>query len=190
MGMQDAERYPAETLDQWHDWLARNHATSTGVWLVSWRPATGRPRLDYDASIREALCWGWIDGQSKPLDDQRTMLWFAPRRPTSTWAGTNKARVAELIAQGRMQPAGLAAIDLAKANGMWTVLDGPEALIVPDDLRIRLDADPVLATEWERCPKSVRKQALGAIALAKRPETRAARIEAIITKLANGERPA
>jgi uncharacterized protein YdeI (YjbR/CyaY-like superfamily) len=189
MRASDAERLLIEDAVAWHEWLAEHHQRSTGVWVVLWRPASGRPRPSYDELIREALCWGWIDGQSKPLDSERSMLWFTGRKPTSVWSATNKARVAELEAQGRLQPAGIAQIERAKADGRWTVLESAEALIEPAELAAALDADPSARRYWDGLTPGVRKQALSWIAIAKRPETRAARIAQIATRAGQGERP-
>jgi uncharacterized protein YdeI (YjbR/CyaY-like superfamily) len=190
MGKMDtAARVPVETAEQWRAWLTEHAASSDGVWVVLWRPATRRPRIDYDTAICEALCFGWVDGQSKPLDDERSMLWFAPRSPRSAWAATNKARVARLIAAGRMRPAGQRLIDLAHENGMWTVLDGPEAGLEPPDLTRSLDAAPGARAHWEGWTPGVRKAALTSIALARRPETRAARIARVVSDAASGVGP-
>jgi uncharacterized protein YdeI (YjbR/CyaY-like superfamily) len=117
------------------------------------------------------------------------MLWFTPRRANSPWAATNKRRVQRLEEEGRMHPAGRRAIEAAKRNGMWTVLDGPENLIEPPELTAALDADPAARANWDAFPASVRKFALSGVALAKRPETRTSRIARIVDKSARGERP-
>lgn len=189
MSIADAERFQPANLAQWRDWLAAHHTRSEGVWLVTGRRGSGVPQLPYEELVREALCWGWIDGQAKVLDDQRGMQWMAPRKPNSPWAASNKARVADLEREGRLQPAGIAEIERAKANGMWTVFDSVDALVEPVELAAALDADPAARAAWEGFPPSVRKQALGAIALARRPETRATRIAAIVARAARGERP-
>ena len=188
--MDDAPRVHVETVDDWRTWLDEHSESSDGAWMVMWRPVTGRSRIDYEAAVLEALCVGWIDGQAKPLDDERSMLWFAPRSPGSAWAGTNKARVATLIAEGRMRPAGQRLIDLAQANGMWTVLDGPEAGVEPPDLTVSLDADPAARAQWDAWTPGVRKVALTAIALAKKPETRTARIARTVADAEAGRKPA
>ena len=182
--MDDALRIPIEAVEQWRSWLHEHGATSQGVWMVLWRPATGRPRVTYEDAILEALCVGWIDGQAKPLDDERSMLWFAPRSPRSAWAGTNKARVARLVAEGRMLPAGQRLIDLAKDNGMWTVLDGPEAGVEPPDLAAALHADPDARRGWDGWTRGARKVELTAIALARQEQTRARRIADIAARAA------
>jgi uncharacterized protein YdeI (YjbR/CyaY-like superfamily) len=185
----DAERFHAESVEEWRDWLEANHDRPAGVWLVSWRSVTGKPNVSYEDSITEALAFGWVDSQAKTLDDDRSMLWFAPRRANSPWASTNKRRVQRLEEEGRMHPAGRRAIEAAQQNGMWTVLDGPENLIEPDELSAALDATPGARANWDAFPASVRKVALGAIALARRPDTKAARISTTVEKSARGERP-
>lgn len=189
MGKAESEQFHPATVADWGEWLAENHTRREGVWVVGWRRGSGRTPLPYDEMVREALCWGWIDGQVKVLDEHRAMQWMAPRRPNSPWAASNKARIADLEQQGRLQPAGIAAIERAKANGMWTVLDSVEALEEPAELAAALDADPAARTAWDAFPPSTRKQALGHIALARRPETKAARIATIVRKVRAGERP-
>ena len=190
MAQADAERFQPATLADWHEWLAANHRRPGGVWVVLWRPRSSPSQLSYEELVREALCWGWIDGQAKPLDDRRSLLWMTHRRPASPWAASNKARVADLEREGRLQPAGRAEIERAKANGMWTVFDSVEALQEPAELAAALDADPAARATWTACPPSVRKQALASIALAKRPQTKASRIAEIVARAARGERPA
>jgi uncharacterized protein YdeI (YjbR/CyaY-like superfamily) len=161
---------------QWSEWLAANHATSDGVWFVAWRAATGRPRIDYEAVIEELLRVGWIDGKARKVDAERTGLWCAPRRPTSGWSRPNKERVARLEAAGLMLPAGKAAIEAAKANGAWTLLDDVENLVVPDDLAAALAARPGARERWDGLSRSIRRATLERLVHAKRPETRAKRI--------------
>lgn len=189
MAMADAERYQPSTITDWHDWLAANHDRGDGVWVVTWRSSSGQEQLSYDELVREALCWGWVDGQANSLDEQRSMQWFTKRKPNSPWAATNKARVAELAREGRLQPAGIAEIERAKANGMWTIFDSVDALEEPAELAAALDAVPSARANWDGFPPSVRKQALASIALAQRPETKAKRVETIVTKAAAGVRP-
>ncbi|HXG27207.1 MAG TPA: YdeI/OmpD-associated family protein [Candidatus Binatia bacterium] len=185
--MDEAPQVHLEDRAAWRAWLEANHATSSGVWLVGWRKGFGR-RIEYEHAVEEALCFGWIDGQGGNLDERRSRQWFSTRQPTSGWAATNKARVERLMAEGRMTPAGLAAIDRAKANGSWTLLDGPEQGVVPDDLAATLAASPPAAANFDAFPKAVRQMLLTWIALAKRPETRAARIREIAEKAALNER--
>lgn len=189
MAREDAERFHPDTVEQWARWLAEHHDRGEGVWLVLWRRDSGRPVLPYEEVIREALCWGWIDGQAKTLDDQRSLLWFTRRKPSSAWSAPNKRRVAELQAEGRMQPQGLALVEHAKATGTWILLEDADALIEPPALAKRLDATPGARSHWEGLPPSLRRAALSSIALAKRPETKERRIAGIVASSARGERP-
>ena len=186
--LDDAPQVHADDRATWRAWLEANHATSRGAWLVTWRPRSGRVGLEYEAAIEEALCFGWVDSTGSRVDDDRGKLYFAPRKSRSGWAATNKARVERLIAAGRMAPAGLAAIERAKANGSWQVLDSVERLEVPDDLAVVLAASPPAAANFAAFPPSARKQLLGWVAFAMRPETRAARIRQIAEAAARNER--
>lgn len=184
----EAEQVHPLSVEDWRDWLKANHSQSSGAWLVFWRPTTGRPRITYDQAILEALCVGWIDGQARPLDDERTMLWFVPRSPRSSWSRVNKDRVALLEREGRLLPAGVRAIELAKENGTWSVLDEVDLLIVPAELDDALDARPGAREAWEGFPPSVKHRILAHIALAKRVETRERRIIQTAESAARGER--
>ena len=185
--MADAPLFHAEDRAAWRGWLEANHATESGVWLVSWRKGHG-PRVEYEDAVEEALCFGWIDSQGGNIDEARSKQYFAPRKPTSGWAATNKARIERLIADGRMAPAGLAAIERAKANGSWTLLDDVERGVVPDDLVAALADHPPAATYFEAFPKSTKRAMLEWIAQAKRPETRSKRVLSIAERAAVNER--
>ncbi len=182
--MNDGPRIHAETRAQWRAWLAVNHRQPGGAWLVSWKHATGRPFVPYEEAVEEALCFGWIDGVYNRLDAERTLQWFAPRRPHGTWARTNKDRVERLIAAGLMTEAGLAAIERARADGSWTALDAAEALEMPDDLAAALDAAPGAREAYESYSPSSRKMILFRVTGARRAETRAKRIAELVPRLA------
>jgi uncharacterized protein YdeI (YjbR/CyaY-like superfamily) len=185
--MADAPLVHAEDRAAWRTWLQANHATESGVWLVSWRKGHGQ-RVEYEDAVEEALCFGWIDSQGGNIDEARSRQYFAPRKPTSGWAATNKARIERLIADGRMAPAGLAAIERAKANGSWTLLDDVEQGIVPGDLAAALADHPSATSHFEAFPKSAKRAMLEWVAQAKRPETRAQRVRAIADRAAVNER--
>lgn len=187
--LDDREMVEIHDRATWRAWLEANHATAPGVWLVTWRARAGRPRLEYEDAIQEALCFGWVDSTAGAVDNLRGKLYFAPRKPRSPWAATNKARVERLIRDGLMTPAGLAVIEQAKANGYWTILDGMDRLEVPEDLAAALEAAPPAAANFGAWPPSVRKQWLGHVALAVRPETRAARIAKVAEHARRNERP-
>ncbi|HEX6042749.1 YdeI/OmpD-associated family protein [Longimicrobium sp.] len=172
------------TRAEWRAWLERNHARPEGVWLVSYKTTTGKPRVPYEEAVEEALCFGWIDSKAVTLDDERAMQWMSPRKPGTGWSRTNKERVERLMADRQIAPPGLAKIEAARADGSWSLLDASEALEVPADLEQALASYPDAARYFHAFPPSVRKQILQWITLAKKPETRAARI-AETARLAN-----
>jgi CTP:molybdopterin cytidylyltransferase MocA/uncharacterized protein YdeI (YjbR/CyaY-like superfamily) len=187
--LDSAPHVQADDRATWRAWLEANHASESGAWLVTWKPSSGMPGLDYEAAVEEALCFGWIDSTSGRVDERRSKLYFARRKPRSVWAASNKSRVERLIAAGRMAPAGLAAIERAKANGSWDRYGSAERLEVPPDLQAALNADPVAAGRWAAYPASLQKQLLGWIAIARRPETRAARVAETARLASRNERP-
>ncbi len=180
-----ASDYPSvhpKTTAEWRRWLRENHVKAQGVWLVSYKRVTGKPFVEYEDAVLEALCYGWIDSQLRPLDAERSSLLFTKRRGGSGWARSNKARVAKLIKEGRMRPAGLAVIEAAKRDGSWTLLDSVEALQVPDDLRTALAAARATKS-FDALSVSLRRQHLYFLVTAKRPETRAKRVAAVVASL-------
>lgn len=187
--LDDGEKVAAVDVATWSAWLEQNHTTSKGAWLVRGRGVEAGRYVDYEDAVCEALCFGWIDGPVRVFDEVSSGLWFAPRRASSGWAATNKARVARLEAEGRLRPAGRLAIDVARSNGAWEVLDGPEAGIEPPDLTAALDAVPSARAHWDAFPPSARKVGLTQIAMAVRPQTRATRIAKIAADAAENRRP-
>jgi uncharacterized protein YdeI (YjbR/CyaY-like superfamily) len=174
---------------RWRKWLEKNHSVSPGIWLAIGKKGNAVSDLRYEEAIEEALAFGWIDGMAGRVDADRYKLLVTPRKPGSGWARTNKKRVERLLAEGRMTPAGLAAVELARENGSWTMLDDVEALVEPTDLTAALDADPGARQGWDALGASPRKMALYWIATAKRPETRADRIEQTVAAAAEGRAP-
>ncbi len=170
-------------------WLAVEHGRKRGVWLVRARPGSDHPALDYEDMIAELLCFGWVDATVRVLDERRSLLWISPRRKGSVWSGPNKVRVARLADAGRLSEAGIAAVERAKADGSWTVLDGPERLVVPPDLAAAFAAAPSAQAAFDALTPSARKQYLGWIAMAKTDATRARRVETTIERCADGLRP-
>ncbi len=185
---QDVERVHLETRAEWRAWLAAHHAESRGVQLVSWRSSTGRPSVGYVEGVCEALCFGWVDSTARRVDDERSSIYYAPRKPRSGWARTNKARVEQLRAEGLMTEAGERVIAQAVADGSWTLLDDVEDLREPDDLRTALDARPVARRHWDAFPPSARKVMLQWLAQARAAGTRATRLAAVVDGAAEGVR--
>lgn len=162
---------------EWRAWLEENHGRAEGVWLISYKKATGKPRFEYGEAVEEALCFGWVDSKPNKLDDERSLLWFAPRRAGTGWSGPNKERVERMIAQGLMRPAGLAKVEAARKDGSWEALDAIEALEVPADLEKALGEHPKAKDYFEAFPRSVKRGILEWISTAKKPETRAKRVK-------------
>ena len=146
--------------------------------------------VSYNDAVEEALCFGWIDAVMRPVDATYYMQLFTPRKPKSAWAQSNKARVARLIDEGLMTPAGQAAIDAARASGSWDALTAVESMTVPPELRRAIDASARAKKHWPLFTESQRKQFLYYLAAAKRPETRDKRIREIVSFAARKVTPA
>jgi uncharacterized protein YdeI (YjbR/CyaY-like superfamily) len=178
-----------ETAQAWEAWLAEHHATSDGVWLRFAKKASGIASLRYAEAVDAALCFGWIDGQSKAVDEQWYRQRFTPRRRRSMWSKINREKVAALAEAGRMRPAGLAEIERAKADGRWAAAyDSPRTSAVPDDLQAALDASPSAAEAFAALDATNHYAILHRTQTAKRPETRARRIAQFVAMLERGER--
>lgn len=165
------------TRAEWRAWLEANHSRAEGIWLISYKKAAAKPRVEYDEAVEEALCFGWIDSKPNKLDDQRTMLWFAPRKPGTGWSRPNKQRIERMLGAGLMAPAGLAKIAAAQQDGSWTKLDSIEDLEMPPDLTAALESYERAAEFFAAFPRSVKRGILEWIANAKTAATRAKRID-------------
>jgi len=172
------------SLQSWRDWLARHHQTSPGLWLKIAKKGSATPTVSYAEAIEGALCYGWIDGQKGKLDDEYWLQRFTPRKPRSRWSKINREKAERLIAEGRMQPAGLREVEAARADGRWdAAYEGQATATVPPDLARELDLNPV-AKEFFATLNSVNRYAiLYRIQDAKRPQTRADRIAKYIAML-------
>jgi uncharacterized protein YdeI (YjbR/CyaY-like superfamily) len=165
------------TREAWRHWLLANHETAKGVWLISFKKASGEARFPEGEAIEEALCFGWIDSLPRSLDENRSMLLMTLRKLTSNWSAINKERATRMIAEGRMMPAGQAKIDHAKANGQWDALNAVEAMTMPEDLLAAFDQYPGSRRNFEAFPKSARRGILEWILNAKGPDTRSKRLD-------------
>ena len=169
-------------------WLKKNHATSEGLWLKIAKRGSNEPSVTYPEAVEIALCWGWIDGQKKSLDDQHDLQRFTPRRARSVWSRINVNKVQALIEAGRMQAPGQAQIEAAKADGRWArAYDGARTSTVPEDLQAALDAEPAAKTFFASINASNRYAILWRIQTAARAETRARRVAQLVEMLARGE---
>ncbi|MFF8807787.1 YdeI/OmpD-associated family protein [Streptomyces omiyaensis] len=187
---QDLETVTFASADAFEEWLGEHHADSAGIWLKLRKKGPGVVALDYAQALDVALCYGWIDGQKAKFDDLWWLQRFTPRRRNSRWSKINRDKVAALTAQGRMRPPGRAEVDRAKADGRWeAAYDSARTITVPDDLAAALAADPAAASSFETLDGANRYAILYRVQDAKRPETRARRIEQFVAMLAKGEKP-
>lgn len=183
------EQYYAKDRKAWRAWLKKHHNKAPGVWLVYYKKESGKSRVPYADAVEEALCFGWIDSTSRPLDEERYMQLFTPRKPKSVWSGLNKQRVEKLIAGGQMTEAGLEKIAVAKKNGQWEKTDQVEAFVVPDDLAKELKKNKAAQAYYDTLGKTNKKYILYWLNSAKREETRARRVEEIMASLKQGVMP-
>jgi uncharacterized protein YdeI (YjbR/CyaY-like superfamily) len=180
--------FHAESRVAWRAWLAANHAVERGVWLCSWKSDTGKPRCPYPDAVEEAICFGWIDSTVNVLDDERALQLMTPRKAKSGWTRLNRRRAAAMEEAGLMTDAGRRSIEVARANGWWTIYDPVEDLVEPDELAAALDAEPDARRHWDGFPPSARKMMLWWVISAARPETRLRRITTIVDEAAHGRR--
>ena len=173
---------------EWEQWLGKHFLAPKGVWLKFAKKDTGVESLHYKEALDVALCYGWIDGLSRRIDETYYVQKFTPRRKQSLWSKVNIGHVERLIAAGRMQPSGQAAIDAAKADGRWEqAYEGQKAASIPPELETALAAHPQAKAFFGTLKSADRYACIWRVATAKRSETKAARIEKIITMLENGQ---
>lgn len=186
------EEYPIlsfHTPADFENWLAENHNTVRGIWLRLFKKDSGEVSVTYLEALHEALCYGWIDGQAKKHDDQSWIQKFTPRGPRSIWSKRNTKFVEELIAQGRMQPAGLAEVERAKADGRWQkAYDSPSEMTIPDEFIKAVSKNKKAKAFFETLNKTNRYAIAWRLQTAKKPETKEKRIKMIIDMLAKGEK--
>ena len=174
---------------KWTDWLARQHETSPGIWLKLGKKDSGIQSVNYDEALDVALCYGWIDGQKKGFDDQFWLQKFTPRGRKSIWSKVNTEKAERLIASGEMKPAGLKAIEEAKKDGRWEAAYASQKNIsIPDDFQAALDENKKAKTFFAGLKSAERYSFLFRIHNAKKPETRAKRIQQFVAMLERGEK--
>ena len=174
----------------WEAWLAKHHSTSPGIWLKFAKKGSGIPSVYYREALEVALCYGWIDGQLKSLDERYYLQRFTPRRPKSKWSKINCGKVAALIESGRMKPAGLRQVEAAKADGRWeAAYDSQRTITVPEDLRAALAKNPQAADFFATIDGRNRYSLLYYVEDAKKPETRARRIAHVVAMMAQRKKP-
>ncbi|MEU6656559.1 YdeI/OmpD-associated family protein [Streptomyces sp. NPDC046900] len=181
----DLEIISFESAEAFESWLSEHHSSSPGIWLKLRKKVRGVVALDYAQALDVALCYGWIDGQKGKFDDWNWLQRFTPRKPNSKWSKVNRDKVAALLEQGRMQPPGLAEVELAKADGRWdAAYDGAKSASVPDDLAEALAANPAAAEFFATLDGQNRYAILYRVRDVKKPETRVRRIEKYVAMLA------
>jgi uncharacterized protein YdeI (YjbR/CyaY-like superfamily) len=187
--MSEIEIFYPKNRKEWRKWLQENHDKVQSVWVVFYKKASGVPSLTWSEAVDEALCFGWIDSKKIAIDSEKSHQFFSRRRAKSIWSKINKEKVARLIETGQMTRAGLIAVDIAKENGSWTILDTVDELLIPEDLEKEFEARPGTKEFFLSLSKSMRKQLLYWIISAKRPETRQNRITEIIESAAKKQKP-
>ncbi|TBL81172.1 YdeI/OmpD-associated family protein [Paenibacillus thalictri] len=173
----------------WESWLEENGETSPGVRLHIAKKQSGVVSVTYAEALESSLCYGWIDSRKEAYDDKTWVQRFTPRGPRSIWSKVNKEKVERLIAEGRMKPKGLQAIEAAKRNGQWEAAYAPQSsATVPDDFAAALQAHPQAKAFFEGLNNQNRYAMLFRIQQVKRPETRAKKIAQFIDMLEKGEK--
>jgi uncharacterized protein YdeI (YjbR/CyaY-like superfamily) len=172
----------------WEEWLEDNHAASDGVWIKMAKKDAGIESVRYPEVLESAICFGWIDGRREALDERHFLQRFTPRRSRSRWSRINREKAERLIAGGRMRAAGLAEVERAQADGRWeAAYEGQKRITVPDDLRRELDARPKAKAFFDELSSQNRYAILYRLQDAKKPETRARRLEKFTAMLEAGE---
>jgi uncharacterized protein YdeI (YjbR/CyaY-like superfamily) len=185
---------PAKTLhlptrDKWRKWLQTHYESTSEIWLVYYKKHTGKPSVPYNDAVEEAICFGWIDGQVRSLDDERYMQRFSPRTKSSTWSALNIRRAKAMIKQGLMTEAGMAVFKSGKPADSSPRTAAPARPVeFPEDLRAALAKNKKAAAHFATLPPSAVRLALGWILSAKKPETRKRRIKEVVTASARSER--
>jgi|SRR5437660_6446397 len=178
-----------ESRQDWEEWLKEHQAATKGLWLKLAKKGTNISSIDYQQALEIALCYGWIDGQKASYDEQHWLQKFTPRGPKSIWSKINCDKATALIAEGRMQPAGMLQVERAKADGRWdAAYDGQSKITVPADLQSELDKNQRAKEFFATLDSRNRYAILFRIQTAKKPETRAARIQKFVEMLAQNQK--
>jgi uncharacterized protein YdeI (YjbR/CyaY-like superfamily) len=165
---------------EWREWLQDYHDKKSSIWLIYSKKKANMLRLTWSEAVDEALCFGWIDSKSKPIDNDRYMQFFSRRKPNSVWSKINKAKVQRLTEEGLMTRAGLDVVEHAKRKGSWAALDEIEELIIPEDLQVELRKRPAALSYFLSLSRSDKRNILQWVVVAKKAETRSNRITQIV----------
>lgn len=180
----DLSLFSFETQQEWEDWLAKNHDSSKGIWMRLFKKDSGIKTITIAEALDGALCYGWIDGQRNAYDEQSYLQRYTPRRPRSIWSKRNTEHIVRLTKLGKMQPAGLKEVERAKADGRWEhAYASPKNMVMPEDFLKELHKDKKAREFFETLNKTNTYAIAWRIQTAKKPETRARRIKALLAML-------
>jgi len=180
---------PFSSPSEWEQWLKQNYSVSKGIWLQMYKKGSGIASVYYAEALDVALCYGWIDGQLKSVDELSYMQRFTPRRPKSIWSKRNIEHITRLTKEGRMKPAGLKEAEAAKNDGRWELAYDPQgSMTVPDDFLSELSKEKKALIFYESLNKANKYAIAWRIQTAKRPETKEKRMKEILEMLARGEK--
>jgi uncharacterized protein YdeI (YjbR/CyaY-like superfamily) len=183
-GEDGAEVLPFRDAAAFDAWLADHHGHDAGVWLKLAKASSGIASMSSDEAVDVGLCWGWISGQRRGLDDQWYLQKYVPRRPGSRWSQVNARKVAELTEAGRMRAPGLAEVEAARADGRWdAAYVSQKDFTVPDDLRAALNAAPAAAAAYDALSRTEQYAVVLDLVTARDPQTRRARVERAVRRL-------
>lgn len=183
-GEDGAEIRPFRDADEFDAWLSEHHHHQPGVWLKLAKTASGIASMTSDDAVDVGLCWGWISGQRRGLDETHYLQKYVPRRPRSRWSQVNVRKVGELTAAGTMQPPGIAEVEAAKADGRWdAAYVSQKDFTVPDDLLAALDADPRAAAAYDALGRTEQYAVVLDLVTAREPAVRAARLRKALGRL-------
>ncbi len=177
-----------KTREEWRAWLKANHATESEIWLIYYKKGSSQPRVPYDDAVEEALCFGWIDSTLQRIDEEKYVQKFSPRLPGSTWSFSNKQRIAKMIKAGLRTQAGLDKITYSHPERMPRAKSKP-APVIPDDLRRAIEASPKAKENLAQVSEPVLRIYVNVVEEAKKPETRARRIQRVVEFIERGKRP-
>lgn len=180
--------YP-ETMESWRRWLERNHLSTNSVWVVFYSKSSKKPSVTWSQAVDVALCYGWIDSKKIKIDTDCSHQFFSRRKPGSTWSKINKQKVEKLLEEGKMRQAGIDAVEKAKQNGSWELLDQVEELLIPDDLAEALAQNPEAEAFYSSLSRSARKMILHWVTFAKRAETRDKRVAEVVKRTKQNLKP-
>jgi len=187
--MKDVEDYYPYDKKDWRRWLELNHNKKDAVWLIFYKKKSSNFNLSWSESVDEALCFGWIDSTKRTIDGEKYKQYFSKRKTKSNWSKINKVKVKTLIDQGLMEEEGYKSIEIAKKNGTWTILDGVEALIIPEDLKEEFGNYEGSIEYFSSLSRSVKKMLLHWVVSAKRKETRKKRILEVVENASKNLKP-